>query len=119
MRAVAPDPHGVLGELEGARAEAHADLLNKVCSASLAALVGLAEASHPAPGEVAPLRWLGREMSDSEAATSLAQFRAEARRRGWGTLAEPVGRAAGCAAACASLPARCSPRSTRDGDSRR
>lgn len=46
----------------------------------------------PAEGDVAaPVRWLGREMSAAEAATSLAQFRAEAARRGWGPIAEPEG----------------------------
>jgi hypothetical protein len=43
-------------------------------------------------GEIAgPLRWLGREMTPAEAANSLAQFRAEANRRGWGPIEEPEG----------------------------
>lgn len=40
----------------------------------------------------APLRWLGRDMTPTEAASSLAQFRAEAKRRGWGPVVEPSGR---------------------------
>jgi hypothetical protein len=44
-------------------------------------------------GAIAPsLRWLGRDMTPTEAASSLAQFRAEARKRGWGPVAEPSGR---------------------------
>lgn len=38
-----------------------------------------------------PLRWLGREMTATEAASSLAQLRAEAKARGWGPVAEPTG----------------------------
>lgn len=46
----------------------------------------------PEAGEAAaPLRWLGREMTQAEAESSLAQFRAEARRRGWGPVEEPQG----------------------------
>jgi len=44
-------------------------------------------------GEIAPpLTWLGRDMTATEAASSLAQFRAEAKKRGWGPVAEPSGR---------------------------
>ena len=44
-------------------------------------------------GAIAPsLNWLGRDMTPTEAASSLAQFRAEARKRGWGPVAEPSGR---------------------------
>ncbi len=39
-----------------------------------------------------PLSWLGRDMTPAEAANSLAQFRAEAKRRGWGPVEEPSGR---------------------------
>lgn len=39
----------------------------------------------------APVRWLGREMTATEAASSLAQFRAEAAKRGWDPIEEPVG----------------------------
>lgn len=43
-------------------------------------------------GEVAPpLRWLGRDMTPDEAQSSLAQFRAEAKRQGWGPVPEPTG----------------------------
>ena len=43
-------------------------------------------------GQLAPpLRWLGREMSAAEAASSLAAAQAEARRRGWGPVPEPEG----------------------------
>jgi len=39
----------------------------------------------------APVRWLGREMTATEAASSLAQLRAEAAKKGWGPIEEPVG----------------------------
>jgi hypothetical protein len=39
----------------------------------------------------APVRWLGREMTATEAAGSLAQLRAEAAKKGWGPIEEPVG----------------------------
>lgn len=43
-------------------------------------------------GEIAaPLHLLGREMSASEAAGALAQFRNEAKRRGWGSIETPTG----------------------------
>lgn len=46
----------------------------------------------PEEGGVAPpLRWQGREMTTAEAATSLAQFRAEAAKRGWEPVDEPPG----------------------------
>lgn len=46
----------------------------------------------PDEGGIAPpLRWLGRPMTADEAASSLAQFRAEAAKRGWGPIEEPSG----------------------------
>lgn len=48
--------------------------------------------SEPGEGEVAPpLRWLGRQMTATEVASSRAQLSAEARRRGWGKLGEVRG----------------------------
>ena len=38
-----------------------------------------------------PVRWLGRHMTAAEAASSMAQFRAEAAKRGRGPIAEPKG----------------------------
>ncbi len=46
----------------------------------------------PDEGEIAaPLYLLGRKMSASEAAGALAQFRTEAKKRGWGPVEAPTG----------------------------